>query len=117
MPIIIPDWLTVILAVAVIILGPARLTRVIYYDSFPPMVWLRIKWDDLTEGKPGMLGQWNKLLHCPWCLSFWVTLGCIGWMVGGWYVTWLMWAWWVFWGALAASYVGTIIIVRDEPEE
>lgn len=116
MPIMIPDWLTVLLAVAVIILGPARLTRLMYHDEFPPMVWLRIKWDDLTD-KPGKLGQWNKLLHCPWCLSFWVTLACIAWLILAFNIEWLMWAWWVWWGALSAAYIGTMVIVRDEPEE
>lgn len=116
MPIDIPDWLLVLLTVATIIFGSGRLTRVIFYDTFPPVVWFRMQWDRLTD-RPGYVGQWNSLMHCPWCLSFWITLGCIGWMVGGWYVEWLMWAWWVFWGALAASYVATIVIVRDEPEE
>lgn len=116
MPIMIPDWLTVLLAVVVIILGPARFTRLMYYDTFPPMVWIRMKWDALTD-KPGKLGEWNKLLHCPWCLSFWITLACIVWLILALDIEWLMWAWWVWWGALSASYVGTMVIVRDEPEE
>ena len=116
MPITIPDWLVAILTIATIVLGSGRLVRVIYYDAFPPSAWFRAKWDDLTEGR-GRLDQWNKLMHCPWCLSFWITLGCVGWMVAGWYVPWIMWAWWVFWGTLAASYLATMVIVRDEPEE
>ena len=117
MPFTLPDWFVVLLAIAVIVLGSARLTRVIWYDKFPPAAWLRAKWDDLTERPGTKRMQWNLLLHCPWCLSFWVALGCVGWFIGGWYVEWIMWAWWVFWGTLAASYVGTIILVRDEPEE
>lgn len=116
MPLVLPDWLVAVATVLTIILGSGRLVRVIYYDAFPPATWLRMKWDALTD-RDGWLGQWNKLLHCPWCLSFWITLGCIGWMIAGWQVSWLMWSWWVFWGALAASYVATMIIVRDEPEE
>lgn len=116
MPIILPEWLVAILTILTIVLGSGRLTRVIYYDEFPPVVWLRMTWDSWTD-VPGKLGQWNKLLHCPWCLSFWITLGCVGWMIAGWHIVWLMWAWWVFWGTLAASYVATMVIVRDEPEE
>lgn len=116
MPLVLPDWLVALLAIAVIVLGSGRLVRVIYYDAFPPSTWLRLKWDALTD-RPGYLGEWNKLLHCPWCLSFWITLGCVGWLIGGWYVGWLMFAWWVFWGTLAASYLATMVIVRDEPEE
>lgn len=110
---VMPDLFVAILGVAVVILGPARLTRVIVHDSFPPAVRVRIWWDSLTEKGP--LKSWNSLLHCWWCLSFWVTLACIGWFIGAWYVEWLMWAWWIFWGALAASYVGAIITSRDEP--
>lgn len=115
MPLVLPDWMVAILTIATVVLGSGRLTRVIYYDSFPPAVKFRIWWDDHTT--EGRFSGWNSLFHCPWCLSFWITLGCIGWLIGGWYITWMMWAWWVFWGALAASYVATMVIVRDEPEE
>lgn len=115
MPLVLPDWFVAVLTIATIIFGSGRLTRVLVHDSFPPVVWFRIKWDNLTE--EGRLSGWNSLIHCHWCSSFWITAGCIGWLIGGWYAEWAMWAWWVFWGALAASYLSTMVIVRDEPEE
>lgn len=118
----IPDWMLVLGAVATGILGVGRLTRVIVYDSFPPAVWLRMKWDEFTDGKgnpesPLSRNGWNSLLHCWWCMSFWVALGCVGWWILGGFIPWVAYAWWVFWGALAISYVSTMIVVRDEPKE
>ena len=56
-------------AFAVGVLSAARLTRLVMHDSFPPAVWFRIKWDDVTEDN-----GWNPLFHCHWCLSPWMTL-------------------------------------------
>jgi hypothetical protein len=99
----------IITAVAVLvgILSSARLTRLVAQDSFPPSVWARIKWDNLTEGK-----AWNPLLHCHWCLAPWFTavVGLWGWLSG------LHVAWWVFNAWLAASYVASMIVERDEKE-
>lgn len=102
-----------VLAILTVILGSGRLTRVIVHDAFPPAIQLRMAWDRLV----GDDSSWSKLFHCWWCMSFWVTLGSVGWfMLGqipGW--TWLNVIWWVFWGALAMSYVAAIVIARDEP--
>jgi hypothetical protein len=100
------------LAVLTTILGAGRLTRVIVHDAFPPAIKLRMAWDRLVGD-----GPWSKLFHCWWCMSFWVTLFCVGWyflgQIDGW--AWVNVAWWVFWGTLAMSYVAAIIIARDEP--
>lgn len=112
MSLVLPDWLIALLAIATAVLGVGRLTRVLVYDDFPPSVWVRIQWDRITRD-----GPWSKLVHCWWCASFWVALACLGWWLGGMHVEWIMWAWWVFWGGLAVSYVATMIIVRDTPNE
>lgn len=101
-----------VIAILVAVLGVGRLTRVIVYDDFPPAVWWRIKWSEWTHD-----GPWTKLFLCWWCLSFWVSLVCIGWYIVGYYVPWVAWTWWVFWGALAISYAAVMVIVRDEPKE
>lgn len=100
--------LIAVAAILTTILGVGRLTRVIVHDSFPPAVWWRITWARITKD-----GPWVKLFTCWWCLSFWVTLVCIGhaWLSG------LAWHWWLFWGALALSYVAAMVIARDEPAE
>jgi hypothetical protein len=101
---------TVILAAIVAVLGVGRLTRVIVHDAFPPSAWLRAKWDDLTGEN-----DWNKLFHCWWCMSFWVTALCFGHFLLGFLAVWIAWTWWLFWGGLAVSYLAAIVISRDEP--
>lgn len=99
------EALVLVAAVLVGIVSSARLTRLLTQDSFPPVVWLRVKWDDKTDGN-----GWNVLFHCHWCMSFWTTLG-----VGAWgYLSELHESWWLVNGLLAASYVAAMIVERDE---
>lgn len=104
--------LLAVLAILVGLLGVGRLTRVIVYDDFPPAVWWRIKWAEITHD-----GPWKKLFTCWWCLSFWVSLGCIAWFLLADLNVVILYAWWIFWGALALSYAATMIIVRDTPKD
>ena len=104
--------LLAVLAILVGILGVGRLTRVIVHDDFPPAVWWRMKWSEITKD-----GPWSKLFLCWWCLSFWVSLTCVGWFLLVDIHPAFQWSWWIFWGSLALSYVATMVIVRDEPNE
>lgn len=96
-----------IIAFVVGSLSAGRITRLLTQDSFPPAVWLRVKWDDKTDGN-----SWNVLMHCHWCLSVWVTapIGLWAWLSN------LHTSWWVFNGILAATYVAAMIVERDEKE-
>lgn len=107
-----PWWVTLLVAVPILVLGAGRLTRVIYFDAFPPTAWLRSKWDLLTEKS-----DWNLLMHCPWCLSHWVIAGGLAWFALGfaWPILWPIW--YVFFGWFALSYLTAMIIVRDEPAD
>lgn len=107
-----PLWAVWLFALAALLLGAGRLTRVIYYDDFPPSMWLRVKWDALTEES-----TWNKLIHCPWCLGMWVGVFAGAWFGVGLVVDWIMVAWWIVWGFLAIGYLIPMIIVRDEPAD
>lgn len=105
------DLLVVIAALLTTILSSARITRLVVHDSFPPTMWLRMKWDDLTDES-----DWNKLLHCGFCFSYWATV-----VVGGWlYLTWRFggetaWTvWFAVNGSLALSYLAAMIVERDE---
>jgi len=101
----IPAGVILTLAVVVWIVSSARLTRLLTQDSFPPVVWLRMKWDDKTDGS-----GWNTLFHCHWCMSLWVTA-----IIGAWgYLANLHWTWWVVNVVLAASYINAMIVERDE---
>jgi hypothetical protein len=101
------EIIVVAAAVIVGILSVARLTRLLTQDTFPPAVWFRMKWDDYTDES-----GWNTLLHCHWCLAPWLTLpiGLWGWLTD------LQTAWWVFNGWLAAAYVASMVVERDEVE-
>lgn len=96
-----------VLAFVVGSLSAGRITRLIVHDDFPPSVWFRIKWDDKTDGS-----EWNKLFHCHWCLSFWITvpLGLWAWLSN------LHTSWWVFNAIMAASYVVPMIVERDQKD-
>lgn len=94
-------------AVIVGVFSIARLTRLVTQDSFPPSVWLRMKWDDITND-----GPWSILAHCHFCMSFWITIPIFLW---GWLSD-LHTAWWVFNGIFAASYAAAMTVERDEVE-
>jgi hypothetical protein len=51
-----------------------RLTRAWVTDAeeFPPLAPLKRASDDLLMGT-----KWEKLLYCPWCVSFWVAGGAL----------------------------------------
>jgi hypothetical protein len=103
----IPAGVILALAVVVWIVASARITRLLTQDSFPPVVWLRMKWDDKTEGN-----GWNVLFHCHWCMSFWVTAA-----IGVWgFLSNLHWTWWILNVVLAASYISAFVVERDEVE-
>lgn len=104
----IPSGIILTVAVIVWIVSSARVTRLLTQDSFPPVVWFRMKWDDKTDGT--RWDGWNVLFHCHWCLSFWVTAA-----IGAWgYLSNLHWSWWILNAALAASYLAAMTVERDE---
>jgi hypothetical protein len=102
-----------ILAILTGVTGVARLTRIVVYDDYPPAMWWRDTWGEITKH-----GPWEKLFTCWWCLAPWIALVAILWWMfliplhPAW-----MFAWWAWWGMLAAGYVATMIIVRDTPNE
>lgn len=101
------DTLGIALAVIVGLLSAARLTRLVTQDTFPPAVWLRMKWDEITDD-----GPWSTLMHCHWCLGPWMVIpvGLWGWLSE------FHTPWWVVNVWLAAAYVVSMIVERDEKE-
>jgi hypothetical protein len=88
-----------------LILGSARLTRLLVADDFPPSVRARMWWDRVTHD-----GGWSKLVHCPWCAAPYIVALNLA-------AAWLSRshpAWWVVNGWLAASYVASWIVFKDE---
>lgn len=100
------EWI----AVAVIAtLSSARITRLLIFDKFPPIQWIRNKYADKTDGS-----DWQLLVICPYCMSFWVTAAVLWWgHSSGWDLPWLLTN-----GVFASSYLAAIVMVHDgEPEE
>lgn len=95
----------VVFATVVAVVGSARVTRLIVADEYPPSIWVRMKWDQITHD-----GPWAKLVHCPWCASPYVFAVCFAWAV----LSDLHWSWWVFWGWLAGSYLAAMVTHWDE---
>lgn len=108
----VPLWAVWLIALAVLILGAGRLTRLITYDDFPPTIKIRTLWDKLTDDN-----DWNKLFHCFWCFGFWAGAFAMGWFALGFAADWIMVAWWIVFGSLAIGYVISMVVARDEPAE
>jgi hypothetical protein len=101
-----------VFAFIVAVFAVGRITRLVTYDSYPPVQWVRNKWDAKT-GESG----WNELLHCPYCFAPWVALfivpsfavGLFGWDI---FTTFLGW-WWVGCSTLAVAYVAASFVASD----
>lgn len=102
-----------VLAFALGVLAVARLTRLIYFDDFPPSVFIRRQWDRLTKTDPttptNIRVGWNKLMYCPYCLSFYVGLAWAIWALGSDF----HWTWWAASAVLGGSYVAAIVVSSD----
>lgn len=87
-------------AILVGILASARLTRLLVRDTWPPSVWVRLKWAEITKD-----GEWSDLVECPWCAAPWI----VGVNMVLALVTDLHPAWWIFNGWMAASLVVSLV--------
>ena len=89
-------------------LSSARITRLATHDAFPPIVWLRLKYDDLTND-----GDWSLLVHCQYCFGVWAAAFVVGWAylsgLDGWWGE----AWWWFNGFLSVAYMAAIMMSYD----
>jgi hypothetical protein len=99
-------------AVLVAIVGTGRAVRLVTYDDFPPSIWLRVLWGRITDH-----GPWEKLFNCLWCFGPWATAICMGWFFLGFLWLPLWYAWWVVFTFAAISYLVSMLVRRDEPEE
>lgn len=99
-------------------IGGARVVRLVTVDDYPPVKWVRTKWAEKVN-----YSDWAKLLTCIWCASPWIilVLGGLGYAAGlhgtpadlsvlG-QIVWLFCAW------MAISYLASMIVRRDEPDE
>lgn len=96
-------------AVAVAIISVARTARLLVFDDFPPVYWLRLRFiGALPEGS-----KWAMLAQCPFCLAPYLSVGMALWA----WLSGLDPAWWWINGVWAASYVAAIVVAHDEQPE
>lgn len=107
-------WIAV---VAVVVMGTARVTRLVTFDHFPPVKWARNKFAEATDGS-----DWQLLAFCGYCASFWIAGVVVGWAVlagvldgpvdvGGMALGEKVW--WLLFGTLGASYAAAMVMARD----
>jgi hypothetical protein len=103
--------LTIIAAVVVGIVAAARFTRLVVADTFPPSVWLRMKFAALTKD-----GSWSTLVQCPWCFGPYAVAANLAWalVVGVTDNDLNTKVWWVANGWMAAAYAASWIVYHDE---
>lgn len=107
---------TLICAVIIGVLSVARTARLVVFDAYPPMVWLRAHW--LARfGEEG----WAKLLTCQFCMTPYMAAVMALWAWLAWHPehgSWggLHWTWWVVNGVWGLSYPAAILVAYDQPE-
>lgn len=108
-------WLAVVITT---IVSASRLTRLATVDRFPPVRWMRDKYADATDAH-AWSREWQLLMFCGYCFSFWATALVIG--TGLWAGVYTsdptaeVWTqvWWVANGVLAGSYLAAILMAND----
>lgn len=96
-------------AVIVGVLSVARTARLVVWDEYPPMVWVREKWDERI-GEDG----WGKLIHCQFCATPWMALGMAAWFWLAYGNDTAMDVWWVVNGIWGLSYLSAILVSYDD---
>lgn len=105
----------VVLVVA--ILSVARTARLIGFDEYPPMSWLRTKWY-AAFGDEG----WGKIIYCAFCSAPYLMLGQFIWAFFALdhslpFDEWSSaWWWFVINGIWGFSYLASILVAYDQPE-
>jgi hypothetical protein len=98
-----------IAAIIVAVLSVARTARLLIFDEFPPVVWLRIR---VLSWFPED-SKWSVLLTCPFCMAPYLMAGMFGWA----WLSDLHWTWWVINGWWAMSYLAATYVAYDEGAE
>jgi hypothetical protein len=100
-------WYVWLAAAFVAIVSTGRTARLLVWDDFPPVAWLRLKFYVAAKDTP-----WKKLGECAFCLAPYLALGMVAWM----WLSDLAWWWWVPNGWWALSYLAAILVSYDQPD-
>lgn len=100
------EWVA---AAIIAVMSTARITRLLVVDKFPPIKWVRDKYEIKTDGS-----DWQLLALCGYCMGFWVALL----VVGTGYLSGFHTAWWWVNAVFAVAYAGSIVMAFDgDPDE
>lgn len=116
-----PEFYWVAVA-AVTIMSVARITRLLTYDQFPPILYFRDKISEAGD-KTALGRKWALLAVCGYCMSFWVALVVIAWgyfagvfenpmTPAGSDFPWFA-AWWLVNSVFGSAYLGAIVMKHD----
>jgi hypothetical protein len=94
----------IVFAAIVGVVGSARVARLIGFDTYPPVAWLRRKWDQWTANS-----DWNSLVTCGYCSTPYIAGANFAW---GYWTDW-QFAWWLVNSWLAASYAAAVFLAWD----
>lgn len=108
------------IAVAVVtVVSSSRITRLLTWDKFPPVLHVRdvyAEWTDKTDRRR----EWQVLAFCGYCMSFWVTAFVVLWgLLSGVFDDTARGSalatdiWWYSNGILAASYLAALFMAHD----
>lgn len=101
-------WYIWLVAAVVAIGSVARTARLLVYDDFPPVAWLRLKFFTAVGDSP-----WRKLGECAFCLAPYLTLVMFLWA----WLSDLHWTFLAINGWWTASYLAAILVAYDMPED
>lgn len=61
------------LRLLLVTLAAYRVTRLVTYDDFPPMIAVRRH----VVKRTGAGSAWTTLIGCPWCAGWWCSLAAV----------------------------------------
>lgn len=100
-----------ILSIIIGVVSVARMARLLVYDDFPPVEWLRV------QAAARLPEKWQPLVECQFCLSPYLSAGQFAWAYLLWDTPWFFWGWLVPHGVWAGSYLAAMLVAYDTPEE
>jgi hypothetical protein len=102
------EWYVWLAAGFIAVVSVGRTARLLVWDSFPPVEWVRMKFFVAVGDSP-----WKKLAECAFCQAPYLSAGMLAWMV----LSDLHWTWWLINGWWALSYLAAILVSYDQPAD
>lgn len=102
------EWWVWVAAAFVAVVSTARTARLLTWDDFPPVQWVRDRYLAAVGDSP-----WSKLAQCAFCLAPYLSVGMIAWI----WLSDLHWTWWLINGWWTLAYLAAIVVSYDQPQD